>query len=364
MSVERTAADGADFVRTAEDATRAEREPLLVLDPLEAFLDEAGIGRGPISASPIGDGHSNVTYVLQRGGVRVVLRRPPRGPLPPSAHDVLREARLLSRLRPAGVRVPEILCTCDDGRLIGAPFYVMEFLDAQVITDSLPDALAEPAEGRATIGNELVDALAELHAVDLVANGLDSFGAPSGYLERQVRRFSGLLEANATRPLPLLESIAVWLSENRPASPATTVVHGDYRLGNVMFSFGRAPRLVAVLDWELAALGDPLADLGYLTAMWAQPGDVPNPMLDLGAVTREPGFGTPDQLIRRYAERTGCDTAALAWYQTLAIWKSAIFLEGSYKRYLAGSTDDSYFARLGEGIPLLAEAAWERALSA
>jgi aminoglycoside phosphotransferase (APT) family kinase protein len=376
----------ADVVRTLDEAAATEREPLLVLEPLEAFLDGNGIGVGPISATAIGDGHSNVTYSLRRGSARVVLRRPPRGPLPPSAHDVLREARLLAGLRPAGVRVPEVLCTCDDERVIGAPFYVMSYLDADVIMDRLPAALAERIEERATVGHELVDALAELHAVDLVESGLDSFGAPSGYLERQVRRFRGLLEVNATRPLPLLEQVADWLEQNRPDSPATTVVHGDYRLGNVMFaldgdgtdggaagssatggaSLGSAasPRLVAILDWELAALGDPLADLGYLTAMWAQPGDRPNPMLDLGAVTREPGFGTPDQLIRRYAERTGYDTGALAWYQTLAIWKSAIFLEGSYKRHLAGSTDDPYFARLGEGVPLLAEWAWERAQGA
>ena len=181
--------------------------------------------------------------------------------------------------------------------------------------------------------------------------------------------------------------VAGWLADHLPTSPATTIVHGDYRLGNVMFaggavagasigsgasatgsgagaSAGERPSLVAILDWELAALGDPLADLGYLTAMWAEPGDPPNPMLDLSAVTRQPGFPTRAQLAARYAERTGRDPAALPWYQVLALWKSAIFLEGSYKRYLSGSTDDSYFARLGEGVPVLAQTAWQRAQEA
>jgi aminoglycoside phosphotransferase (APT) family kinase protein len=376
-----TAAAGGDVVHTREEAATLGREPLLVLEPLAAVLDKAGIGSGAIAATPIGDGHSNVTYLLSRGSARVVLRRPPRGPLPPSAHDVLREARLLRQLRPAGVRVPEVLAVCDDVGVIGAPFYVMAFVAGEVLSTGLPVALAGGGRAaREAIGFELVDALAELHAVDLEASGLASFGRPSGYLERQVRRFSGLLEQSATRPLPLLEQVADWLAANRPASPPTTIVHGDYRLGNVMFAgcggdsgasgdrgSGAAgtspasPRLTAILDWELATLGDPLADLGYLAAMWAEPDDPPNPMLDLSAVTRQPGFPTRAQLAARYAERTGRDASSLGWYQVLALWKSAIFLEGSYKRYLAGSTDDAYFARLGDGVPVLAETAWRRA---
>jgi aminoglycoside phosphotransferase (APT) family kinase protein len=180
-----------------------------------------------------------------------------------------------------------------------------------------------------------------------------------------VRRFSGLLEQNATRPLPLLEQVATWLAEHRPESPATTIVHGDYRLGNTMFAATAPARLAAVLDWELAALGDPLADLGYLTATWAVDDDEPsNAMRDLSPVTKLPGFPDRGGLARRYAERSGRDVSALPWYQVLAIWKSAIFLEGSYKRHLAGSTDDVYFARLGEGVPELARTAWRLAQAA
>lgn len=349
-----------DVVRTPAEAAAAAREPLLVLEPLEAFLDAAGIGDGPVVATPIGDGHSNVTYALERGGADVVLRRPPRGPLPPSAHDVLREARLLRRLHPLGVRVPEVLAVCDSAAVIGAPFYVMERIDGEVLIDALPPAL-DDVVGRAAIGRELVDALAELHAIDPEDAGLGDLAARGGYLERQLRRFRGLLERSATRPLPLLERTADWLDANRPTTPRTTVVHGDYRLGNAIFARSAPARLAAILDWELWALGDPLADLGYLTAMWAVPGEASNVMLDLTPVTLLPGFPDRDELTARYVERSRLDASGLGWYQALAYWKSAIFLEGSYRRWLEGSTDDHYFARLRDGVPELARVAWRLA---
>jgi aminoglycoside phosphotransferase (APT) family kinase protein len=194
--------------------------------------------------------------------------------------------------------------------------------------------------------------------VDVDRLGVRGFARRDGYLKRQLRRFRGLLETTATRPLPELEEIADWLAAELPDSAEGTVVHGDYRLGNVMFA-GVPPRLEVVLDWELAAIGDPLADLGYMTATWAEPGDVPNPMLDLSSVTRLPGFPSRNALAERYVEATGRDARALAWYQVLALWKSAIFLEGSYRRYLAGTTGDPYFARLATGVPAVARAARE-----
>ena len=357
---------GADVVRTAAEAAAAAREPLLVLEPLEAFLDAAGLGSGPLAVAPIGDGHSNVTYAIARGGERFVLRRPPRGPLPPSAHDVVREARLLRALAPTGVHVPEVLAVCEQAQVIGAPFYVMPFVAGEVLGERLPPALADAgAAARRAVAEELVDALVALHAVDVDDAGLAAFGRADGFLERQLRRFRGLLEHNATRPLPELERVADWLAEQRPPSGAATVVHGDYRLGNVLFDVPGAgargadtlPRLAAVLDWELATIGDPLADVGYLTAMWADPDDARDPMLDLSAVTRQPGFPDRAALALRYAQRSGRDLAALPWYQVLALWRAAIFLEGSYRRYRAGTTGDRYFARLEQGVPLLARRA-------
>jgi aminoglycoside phosphotransferase (APT) family kinase protein len=349
-----------DVVRTAAEAADRALEPLLVLEPLAEFLDAAGLGAGPIEPTPIGDGHSNVTYLLRRGERKLVLRRPPRGPLPPSAHDVLREARLLAALFPLGFRVPEVLAACEDEAVIGAPFYVMPFVKGHVLTEALPDTLAGEG-GPRRIAGELVDCLVELHQVDFAKlAGLADFGRADGYLERQLKRFGGLLELNATRPLPDLERVGEWLGANVPISPAATLVHGDYRLGNVIYA-PTEPRLVAVLDWEMATIGDPLADLGYMTAMWAQAEDPYNAVGDLSSVTRGPGFPDRDFLAQRYSAATGRSVDALPWYQVLAIWKAAIFLEGSYKRFQDGTTSDAYFARLGQGVEALGALAAARA---
>ncbi|HVQ57388.1 MAG TPA: phosphotransferase family protein [Solirubrobacterales bacterium] len=338
--------------------TDPELEPLLVMEPLAAFLDEAGLGTGEIEATELGDGHSNVTYLLKRGAKRLVLRRPPRGPLPPSAHDVLREARLLRALEPLGLPVPAVLAVCEDEAVIGAPFYVMPFVEGHVLSDTLPAGFGEGAPQQ--IGEELVDALVRLHAIDFEAAGLGELGRSDGYLERQLKRFNGLLELNATRPLPDLERVGDWLAGNLPASPPTTLVHGDYRLGNVMFAPSE-PQLVAILDWEMATIGDPLADVGYMTAMWSHANDPPNPVADLSRVTRLPGFPSGEALAQQYAEATGHSLDALRWYQTLAIWKAAVFLEGSFKRYQSGSTVDPYFAGLREGVERLGQLARARA---
>ena len=342
------------IVDTPEEAAELELAPLLVRRPLEAFLDAQGLGEGTLEAEPIGEGHSNVTFVIRRAGGAWVLRRPPRPPLPPSAHDVLREARLLSAVQSADVRTPRVLATCDDESVIGAPFYVMELVEGDVLTTELPPAL-EGQEAR--IGEELVDALVEVHAVDWRACGLEGYGKPTGYLDRQLRRFGGLWEHNRTRELPVLDRLTAWLAEHKPDSGEATIVHGDYRLGNTMFAPG--PRLVAIFDWELATIGDPLADVGYLVATWTQADDAEDALRGLGAVTRRPGFPTRDQLVARYEERSGRSMSDVRWYMTLALWKSAVFLEGSYKRRLAGTTEDAFFDRLEQGVPAIAERAWQ-----
>jgi aminoglycoside phosphotransferase (APT) family kinase protein len=352
-----------EIVDTPEQAAAQEPAPLLVRDPLAEFLDGAGLGSGPIEAERVGDGHSNVTYLVRRGDARFVLRRPPRPPLPPSAHDVLREARLLRALSETAARVPRVLAVCDDESVLGVPFYVMDEVAGTVITDAVPPALDSPAE-RARIGEELVDALVEIHAVDWRAAGLEGFGKPSGYLERQLRRFHGLWEHNKTRELPIVAEVGDWLAANLPESPPATIVHGDYRVGNVMVADDAPARLVAVFDWELATIGDPLADLGYLTVTWVAPDDPGDTMFSaLSAVTREPGFPTRDEIVARYEQRSGRSMHALHWYQALALWKAAVFMEGNYKRFLAGNSDDSFMAVFDEGVPALAEKAREIALA-
>jgi aminoglycoside phosphotransferase (APT) family kinase protein len=345
------------IVDTPEQAAALELPPLLVRRPLEAHLDLHGLGSGPIDAEPVGEGHSNVTYLLRRGDTELVLRRPPRPPLPPSAHDVLREARLLRAVQDADVRTPRVLLTCDDESVIGAPFYVMERVEGDVITSELPPALDSEAERR-RMAEELVDALVEIHAVDWAACGLEGYGKPTGYLDRQLRRFGGLWEHNKTRDLPVLDDLTAWLAEHKPESGPATIVHGDYRLGNVMFAPGTPARLNAIFDWELATIGDPLADVGYLVATWAQPGDPENAISALGGLTRRPGFPAREELIARYEAGSGRSMSDVRWYMTLALWKSAVFLEGSYKRRLAGTTEDPWFDLLETGVPEVAGRAW------
>jgi aminoglycoside phosphotransferase (APT) family kinase protein len=342
-----------DVVRTHEEAAANSREALLVLEPLAEFLAASGL-EGPtgLSASPIGEGHSNVTFVLSTG---VVVRRPPRGPLPPSAHDVLREARLLRALERTPVRVPRVLAVCDDPHLIGAPFYVMERVAGEVITDALPPALDNPSE-RARIADQLIDALVEVHAVDWMAVGLEGFGKPTGYLERQLRRFGGLWEHNKTRELPEVEEVGRWLAGNLPQSPPATVVHGDYRLGNTMFAAEAPACLEAIFDWEMATIGDPLADVGYMVMHWTEADDPPA-KFNLHNVTRLAGFPTREQLVARYEERSGRSMHSLDWYVTLALWKAVVFMEGNYKRAVAGSTDDPYLKSFGEGVVEIARRA-------
>jgi len=352
-----------DVVDTAEDAASLELPPLVVREPLEDFLDAHGIGAGRVEAERIGEGHSNITFLVRRGNARVVLRRPPRPPLPPSAHDVLREARLLRALEGTEVRVPRVLAVGDDEAVLGVPFYVMEEVHGSVLASGVPDQLDTPAELRRT-SEELVDALVEVHDVDWQACGLEGYGKPTGYLERQLRRFSGLWEHNKTRELPVVEELGEWLRENMPESGESTIVHGDYRLGNVMMADAAPAELVAIFDWELSTIGDPLADVGYLTVTWVEPGDPEDTMFaNLNAVTRRQGFMTREELIARYEERTGRSVSALNWYQALALWKAAVFMEGNYKRFQSGSTDDEYLGLFDRGVPMLAEKAREIAHS-
>lgn len=324
---------------------------LLPLERLTTFLDQHGLGTGAASAVRIGEGSSNLTYLVERGGARLIVRRPPPPPVPPSAHDMVREARFQVALGRQGVRVPRVLATCPDDSVIGAPFYVMDEVSGVVIGDELPDGL-EAASGRRAVGEALVDALIELHAVDWRAAGLADIGRPSGYLDRQVGRFTGLWKVNATRDLPEVDELGERLRISMPEESGSSVVHGDYRLGNVMMHTEGRPAVAAILDWEMAAIGDPLADLGYLLATWSERGADEHPLL-LTPVTASEGFPTRSELADRYAEGTGRDIARLGWYQALALWKAAVFCEAIYGRYLRGERTDAWAAALDTGVPRL-----------
>jgi aminoglycoside phosphotransferase (APT) family kinase protein len=344
-----------DIVRTHAEAAAAERAPLLVLDPLLAFLDTHDLGDGEPEIRAIGDGHSNATYLFDRGGARFVLRRPPRPPIPPSANDMLREARVLSALE-GRARVPRVLAVCDDEAVLGAPFYVMEEVVGHVVTSAMPHVLDTPEE-RLRTAHDLVDALVEIHGVDWRAAGLEGFGKPEGYLERQLRRFLGLWEHNKTREIPEVEVVGTWLKENLPASPAATIVHGDYRLGNVLLAPEPPSRIAAVLDWEMSTIGDPLADLGYFCTLYVERDDPTLGKFELSRVTREDGWPTRAELVSRYEERSGRAMTDIRWYQALALWKSIVFMEGNFKRASSGMSDDPFLKAFGDGVTALAERA-------
>jgi aminoglycoside phosphotransferase (APT) family kinase protein len=349
-----------DIVVTLSEARGFLRPPLLVLDRLAAFLDDHGLGDGPIRAERIGDGGgSNFSFLLERGDQRYVLRRPPRPPLPPSAHDMVREARLQLALAPHAIRLPPILAVCEDEGVLGVPFYVMRYLDGYVVSTELPPGLEEPA-ARRVLGDELVDALVAIHAADVRDPALAAFARSGSYLERQVRRFSQLWEINATRELPLVVEVGRRLADELPEPLDSTVVHGDYRLGNLMVEREHPERVQAVLDWEMGAIGDPRADLGYLLATYAEPGGEPSP-LGVSPVTALDGFPSKAELVERYVARSGREVGPLGWFESLALWKASVFCEAIYGRYTRGElgAEDARAARYEQGVPLMAESAAE-----
>lgn len=331
--------------------------PLIVEENLRQYLAQHFPGDDtPLEIERVSGGHSNETFFIRRGVQEWVLRRPPRGPLLPTAHDVLREYRVLKALNATNVPTPAVLLACEDRSILGAPFYMMERVPGMVIRQELPP-YAEDVAGKRAICTALVDALVALHGADWQAIGLANFGKPEGYLERQVRRWTGQLEKSRQRPLPDLDTVSLWLAEHMPISGPATIVHGDYRLDNVIFAEGE-PRVLAIVDWEMATIGDPLADVGYLLSFWREPGD-PEPEFtsEMWRAMEQPGFMTRDEIAQYYAERSGRSMHDVAFYVALAIWKLAILLEGSYSRHRAGTTDDPFFESLDKGVPALARRA-------
>jgi aminoglycoside phosphotransferase (APT) family kinase protein len=335
-----------------------------LVDPqkLSAFLDDKLAGSGQFEASRHIAGHSCETFIVGRSGSEWVLRRPPLAVYLPTAHDVLREYRVLSALAPTNVRSPKPALVCEDESVIGAPFYLMEKVEGAVIRTEVPAALDNMSDRR-RIGFELVEALAELHSVDYKKAGLEGFGKPAGYLERQVRRWTGQLElatsiTKQSREVPEMWEVREWLAAHLPQSPPSVIVHGDYKLDNVSYAPTSPARLAAIFDWEMSTIGDPLADLGWMLSYWRQKDDPQDPLHSaLNQVTAAEGFAPRRELIDHYESLTGRKAGDLRWYIVAAIWKLACLLEGSYGRHLMGTTDDPFFAQLEWGIPALAASA-------
>jgi len=315
----------------------------------------------PLTFELIQGGHSNLTFrVTDSAGQRWVLRRPPLGQVLATAHDMGREHKVLSALQPTDVPVPPVVGLCTDDDVTGAPFYVMSFVDGTVVRDAA--GASELSIGqRAAAGASIVDTLADIHAVDVDLVGLGDLGRKEDYIPRQLKRWYGQFEKSKTRELPVVEEVYQYLLENVPDQGPATIVHGDYRLDNCML--GPDGRILAVLDWEICTLGDPLADVGLLQVYWADPGEPTHS--GMPAPTSVEGFPTKPQLLERYAERSGRDLSEIDFYVAFGYWKLACIIEGVYARYVGGAMgsrgDASAFDVFGQQTVELAEAARQAA---
>ena len=302
-------------------------------------------------------GHSNLTYLLHFGGCELVLRRPPFGPIPPTAHDMAREYRWLTALSAVFPPAPKAWHYCEDPAVIGAHFYLMERRRGAVLRTEEPPGVADCPEMRAKVSGALIDAMADLHAIDVSSGPIAALGKPAGFVERQVRGWTDRWQKSKTADLPEMEALASWLLERMPPQPARpTVVHGDFKLDNVMLDAGDFSRIVAVFDWEMCALGDPLVDVGILLAYWTR-SEPPEHRDALTSITDRPGWFTREEIVERYAEKSGRDLSAIGFYETFALFKIAVVIQQIYARYARGQTDDPRFAHFDVRVAHLARQA-------
>jgi aminoglycoside phosphotransferase (APT) family kinase protein len=324
--------------------------PGLDLDRLTSYLAVAtpGLVTGPLAAELIAGGRSNLTYYLTDGATRWVLRRPPLGHVLRTAHDMGREFRVLSALTDTAVPVPVTVHLCTDPDPLGAPFYLMEQVPG-VVLRSRAQCEELGAEGTTAVVHRLVDVLAELHGVDPASVGLGDFGRPEGYLTRQVSRWRKQLDSSRSREVEGIDELHDKLAASVPQSQRYTLLHGDYRLDNALVDLA-GPEIAAVLDWEMATLGDPLADVGLFVVYTS---DRRGDDIITGDVTSAPGFPPTDALVARYAERTGIDVSTLDWYVGLACFKLAVVLEGIHYRFTHGQTVGEGFDQIGNRVPHL-----------
>ena len=365
------AEERAEMAEPVQQGTRARDtapiRPEERFDParLEAWLRPRLVdARGPMRVEQFPGGHSNLTYCLRfepadGPPLDLVLRRPPLGPVAPRAHDMAREHRVLQRLSSAFPPAPRVFLFCDDPSLIGAPFYVMERRHGVVVRRDWPDELPDTAEARRQAGLALLDGLVALHQVDFERIGLGDLGRPAGFVERQVRGWTERWERARTREIPLMERLARRLLDTLPPSPPATLVHNDWKLDNVMLDAADPGRVVAVFDWEMATLGDPLIDLGTTLGYWPQAGDPPARIGNPAGPTTLPGFPTRTELVERYAGARGVDCSRIGWYESFGLWKTAVVLEQIYVRFVRGQTRDLRFKEFEKRVPALAQAAFE-----
>ena len=345
---------------TTSAATSIDREGL------RRFLRDQHLGdAADLTTENISFGHSNEVHLVHFDGKSWALRRPPRGPLLPTAHDVLREYRVLKALQPTAVPLPRVYAACDDPKYIGAPFYLMERLRGSVIrSPNVPSdevSFADTPGRRRAVSEGMIDLIVSLQAVDYRAVGLEQFGRPDGYLERQLKRWTDQLERTLplTRPLPVMQKIREWLASHIPPPQPPTIVHGDFKLDNVIWDVTGLPRPLALVDWEMSTIGDPLADVGWMLTYWSEGSDSAARRAVVSSMDPEPGYLSRREMVELYEKKSGRAMGQVAFYEALALFKLAIILEGSYARHLSGQADDPIFATYDVRVPAIADVAWE-----
>jgi aminoglycoside phosphotransferase (APT) family kinase protein len=331
----------------------------------DILADESLDPGAPLQIEQFPGGHSNLTYLVRFGGREFVLRRPPFGPVAPTAHDMPREYRLLSAINPVFKLAPRPYLLCEDGSVIGAPFYLMERRRGLVVRRDIPPEIGDDLGLRRRVSESIVDTLATLHAVDIVSTGLAGIGKPAGFMQRQIKGWSDRWQRAKSTEVAEIDQVVKWLSDRLPADPdphnSPTLVHNDFKLDNVMLDYPDPSKVVAVLDWEMCTVGDPLADVGLLLCYWAEKGDPEARRESISPVTTEPGWMTRQEIVARYAQQTGRDLSGVAFYETFALFKIAVVLQQIYIRYLKGQTHDERFKDFDRRVAGLAQAAWELA---
>lgn len=328
---------------------------------VDAFAQwfNAATGRaGDVAITPLRGGGSCEMFELVQAGERFVIRRAPLAAVAQTAHNVVREFSVIQALAGSAVRVPEVLVSCDDAAVLGAPFYVMRFIDGEVIRRKLPQVYLDHPDTQCAIGQQMIDALVELHAFEWRGTALEDLAHPERFLERQVERWSSQLESYRTRDLPGVDTVAQWLERNRPPAGDLTVMHGDYKIDNVIFSREVPPHILALVDFEMTTVGDPLVDLAWCMIFWPEEGN----LIAMAAPGSPGGMDAqytqaPQVLIDRYAEQTGRDMTHFQWYQAFAAWKLGIVLEGSYAKFLSGESKNPNHEFFGFVVDQLMERA-------
>ena len=325
------------------------------LEAVEQYLREHvdDVPEGELRVSQFPSGASNLTYLLKVGDWEGVLRRPPLGPVPPKAHDMGRESGILEKLNAVYPLAPRPHFFCEDESVIGAPFYVMERRTGVVLDVSFPDGVESDEEMRRGISRTLVDTLVELHAVDVREAGLGDLGKPDGFLQRQTEGWISRYEKAKTDEIEEVEPLTDWLARDIPESPPPTVIHNDYKLNNLVLDPEDLTNIRAVLDWEMATVGDPLFDLAVSLSYWIEPDDPDELKAVMPTVTITPGFMTRQQLIDRYTEKSGRDLSEMHWYVVFGYFKLAGILQQIYARWKNGQTTDQRFATFGDRVRTL-----------